>query len=65
MSTSLVEALRNKKIIPETVNIAIRKSPMIYLLWVGIVVLIVGIATQFTVDVKHANIKRAHKKVRF
>ena len=55
MSTSLVQALRNEIIVPETVNIAIQTSPMIYILWTGIVVLILGIATQLLVELKAAN----------
>jgi cytochrome c-type biogenesis protein CcmF len=58
MSTSLVEALRNDNIIPETVDIALQTSPMIYLLWIGIAVMVVGIAIQFIVEVKYGNLKR-------
>jgi c-type cytochrome biogenesis protein CcmF len=46
MSTSLVEALREEIIIPDTVNITIQTSPMIYLLWTGIAVMILGISVQ-------------------
>ena len=55
MSTSLVEALRNSIIVPETVNVAIQTSPMIYILWIGISVMILGIATQLVVELKHKN----------
>jgi cytochrome c-type biogenesis protein CcmF len=55
MSTSLVEALRNTIIIPETVNIAIQTSPMIYILWTGISVMILGIAMQLVIELKHKN----------
>jgi cytochrome c biogenesis factor len=58
MSTSLVEALRNTIIIPEAVNIVLQISPMIYLLWIGIAVMVVGIATRFIVEVKYGNVKR-------
>jgi hypothetical protein len=57
MSTSLVEALRNSTIIPETVNITIQTSPMIYILWVGISVMILGIATQLLVELKHIEVQ--------
>jgi len=55
MSTSLVEALRNTIIVPETVNIAIQTSPMIYVLWIGVSVMILGIATQLVVELKQKN----------
>ena len=55
MSTSLVEALRNTLIVPETVNVAIQTSPMIYVLWTGISVMILGIATQLVIELKHKN----------
>ena len=55
MSTSLVEALRNSIIVPETVNVAIQTSPMIYVLWTGISVMILGIATQLVIELKHKN----------
>jgi hypothetical protein len=58
MSTSLVQALRNEIIIPDTVNIAIQTSPMIYILWIGIAVLILGIATQLIVELKHTRIQK-------
>ena len=55
MSTSLVEALQNTLIVPETVNVAIQTSPMIYVLWTGISVMILGIATQLVIELKHKN----------
>ena len=54
MSTSLVEALRNEIIIPDTVNIAIQTSPLIYILWIGIAVMVLGVATQLLVELKQA-----------
>ena len=58
MSTSLVQALRDEIIIPDTVNIAIQTSPMIYILWIGIAVLILGIATQLIVELKHTVVQK-------
>jgi hypothetical protein len=52
MSTSLIQALKNEIIIPDTVNITIQTSPMIYILWIGIAVMILGIATQLLVELK-------------
>jgi hypothetical protein len=57
MSTSLVEALQNATIIPETVNIAIQTSPMIYILWIGIAVMVVGITTQLLIELKHKEVQ--------
>jgi hypothetical protein len=57
VSNSLVEALRNNIIIPETLNIALQTSPMIYLLWIGINVMVVGIATQLLVELKYTEVQ--------
>ena len=57
MSTSLVEALRNNIIIPEKVNIALQTSPMIYLLWLGITVMVAGIVTQLLVELKYTEVQ--------
>jgi cytochrome c biogenesis factor len=56
MSTSLVEALRDEIIIPDAVNITLQINPMIYLLWIGIVVMLFGIVTQFLLENKFFNI---------
>jgi cytochrome c-type biogenesis protein CcmF len=55
MSTSLIQALRNEIIVPDTVNIAIQTSPMIYILWIGISVMILGIITQLLVELKQTH----------
>lgn len=52
LSTSLVQALRNEIITPDALDIVVQTSPMIYILWIGIAVLIFGIITQFLVDLK-------------
>jgi len=56
ISTSLVEALRDEIIIPDAVNITLKINPMIYLLWIGIVVMLFGIVTQFLLENKFFNI---------
>jgi hypothetical protein len=58
MSTSLVEALRGVIIIPDTVNIMVQTSPLIYLLWTGIAVMVLSIATQLLVELKTTNDKK-------
>jgi cytochrome c-type biogenesis protein CcmF len=57
MSTSLVEALRGETIIPDTVDIVVQTSPLIYLLWTGIAVMILGIATQLLFKLKHTGVQ--------
>jgi cytochrome c-type biogenesis protein CcmF len=54
MSTVLIQALRNDIIIPDTVNIAIQTSPMIYMLWMGIAVMILGIIAQLIIGLKQS-----------
>jgi hypothetical protein len=58
ISTSLIQALRNEIIVPDTVKIAIQTSPMIYILWTGIAVMILGIITQLLVELKHTDMQR-------
>jgi len=58
ISTSLIQALRNEIIVPDTVKIAIQTSPMIYILWTGIAVMILGIITQLLVELKHTDMPR-------
>jgi c-type cytochrome biogenesis protein CcmF len=55
LSTSLVQALRNEIIAPDAVDIVVQTSPMIYLLWIGIAVLILGITSQFVIELKQDN----------
>lgn len=52
ISTSLVEALREETILPDTAKISVQTSPLIYLLWTGIAVMVLGIATQLLVELK-------------
>jgi cytochrome c-type biogenesis protein CcmF len=58
MSTSLVEALSGETIIPDNVNIMVQTSPLIYLLWTGIAVMVLSIATQLLVELKATNDKK-------
>jgi len=55
LSISLIQALRNEMINPDTVDMVIQTSPMIYVLWIGIAVLILGIIGQFAVKLKKGN----------
>jgi len=55
LSNSLVQALRNEIILPDGVNIIVQTSPMIYLLWIGIIILILGIIAQFVIELKLDN----------
>ena len=58
MTTSLIEALREEIIIPETLNFTIQTSPMIYVLWIGIITIVLGIGTDLLIEIKQSSIKR-------
>ena len=55
MTTSLTEALRENFIVPETVNFTIQTSPMIYLLWIGIVTIVLGISIELLIEIRRSS----------
>ncbi|MEJ2242354.1 MAG: cytochrome c biogenesis protein CcsA [Candidatus Bathyarchaeota archaeon] len=57
MTTSLIEALREEIVIPETLNFTIQTSPMIYLLWIGIITIVLGIGTELFIEIKQPSKK--------
>lgn len=62
MSTSVVEALREETVLPNTVDIMVQTSPLIYLLWAGIGVMFLGIATQLFAEIKPTGTRALHQK---
>jgi c-type cytochrome biogenesis protein CcmF len=62
MSTSLVEALREETVLPDTVDIMMQTSPLIYLLWAGISIMVLGIATQLFAEIKPTGTRDIHQK---
>jgi hypothetical protein len=47
---ALVQELAGNAIVPENVSITVQISPLIYLVWTGIALMIVGISLQSVVD---------------
>jgi c-type cytochrome biogenesis protein CcmF len=62
MSTSLVEALREETALPDNMDIMAQTSPLIYLLWAGIGVMVLGIATQLFAEIKPTGTRDLHQK---
>jgi cytochrome c-type biogenesis protein CcmF len=61
METSLVEALREETVLPDTANISIQTSPLIYVLWAGIVIMVVGIAVQLFTEFNSSTNDKSHR----
>jgi cytochrome c-type biogenesis protein CcmF len=50
--TALVQTLSGNSSVPETVSITVQTNPMIYLVWGGIALMLVGITVKFVADVR-------------
>jgi hypothetical protein len=62
METSLVEALREETVLPDIVDIMVQTSPLIYLLWIGISIMVLGIGIQFFAEIKPTGTRNLHQK---
>jgi cytochrome c biogenesis factor len=47
---SLIQKLDGNTVVPENVSITMQTSPLIYLVWAGIALMVVGISMQSVVD---------------
>jgi cytochrome c-type biogenesis protein CcmF len=61
METSLVEALREETVLPDITNISVQTSPLIYVLWAGIITMVLGITTQLFIELKLSTKDVSHR----
>ena len=61
METSLLEALREETVLPDTANISVQTSPLIYVLWAGIVIMVLGIAVQLFTEFNSTTNDKPHR----
>ena len=61
---ALVQTLAGNAVVPENVSVTVQTSPLIYLVWAGIALMIVGISLQSVVDLTRPTIKPNMKQKR-
>jgi cytochrome c biogenesis factor len=49
---SLVQTLGGNSSVPETVSVTVQTNPMVYLVWGGVALMLVGISVQFIAEIK-------------
>jgi cytochrome c biogenesis factor len=49
---ALVQTLEGNSSVPEEVSVTVQNSPLIYLVWAGVALMLVGISVQFVGDLK-------------
>jgi cytochrome c biogenesis factor len=49
---ALVQTLSGNSSVPEEVSVTVQNNPLIYLVWGGVTLMLVGITVQFIADIK-------------
>jgi hypothetical protein len=57
---TLIQTLNGNSSIPQEISITLQTSPMIYLVWAGVTLMIIGISVEFAAEL--TNIKKIRKK---
>ena len=49
---ALVQTYEGNNILPEEVSVTVQNNPMVYLVWVGVVLMLLGMSIQFANDLR-------------